>query len=91
MFAVPLAVVGWIYTRPWESVVERAPRLCEGCGLGVGEVDELIETMRAAARHKRGDELFGAWADTYEDAGPRLQAMDLCRPCAEAVVDAAWT
>ena len=63
--------------------------MCAGCGLGVGEVGELIETMRAAGRHKTRDELFEAWVDTYEDEERRLQAMDLCRPCTEAVLDAA--
>ena len=49
--------------------------MCAGCGLGIGEVDGLIETMRAAGRHKSRDELFEAWVDTYEDDERRLQAM----------------
>ena len=78
-----------LYARLWESVVERAHRLCAGCGLGAGEVDGLIETMRAAGRHRTRAELFEAWVDTYKDEERRLQAMDLCRSCTEAVLDAA--
>ena len=75
--------------RPWESATTRAYRLCSECGLTAGEVDGLIDTIRAAGEHKTRDELFEAWLDTYEDEAERLQAMDLCRPCTEAVLDAA--
>ena len=50
---------------------------------------ELIVTMKAAGRHKTRDELFEAWVDTYDDEGERLEAMDLCRACTEAVLAAA--
>ena len=46
--------------------------------------------MQAAGEHKTRDELFQVWLDTYEnDEEARLQALDLCRPCVEAVLDAA--
>ncbi len=75
--------------RPWESPTTRAYRLCSECGLTAGEVDGLIETMQAAGEHKTRDELFEAWLDTYEDEEERFRALDLCRPCTEAVLDAA--
>ena len=51
----------------------------------------LIETVRAAGRHKTRDELFEAWVDTYDDEERRLQAMGLRRPWVEAALDAAGT
>ncbi len=61
-----------------------------GRGLRPGEVDGLIVTMQAAGEHKTRDELFQVWLDTYEDDEEgRLQALGLCRPCVEAVLDAA--
>ncbi len=77
------------YKRPWALAVERAHRLCAECGLTAGEVDGLIETMQAAGERKTRDELFEVWLDTYEVETERVQVMDLCRPCVEAVLDAA--
>ena len=86
--AVVTAVYAAMYARPWESAAERAHRLCEGCGIEVAEVDWLIETMQTDGEHKTRDELFQVWLDTHEDDEEgRLQPLDLCRPCVEAVLD----
>ena len=45
--------------------------------------------MQAAGEQKPRDELFQVWLDTYDDEQERVQALDLCRPCVEAVLDAA--
>ena len=61
--AVAAAVYAMMYTRPWESDIERAHRLCEGCGRGAGELDWLIERMEAAGGHETRDGVPGGRPD----------------------------
>jgi hypothetical protein len=80
---ISLAIFAVAHRRPWESPATRAHRLCSECGLGVDEIDLLVDTMRHSTLTKEQNlELFYA---TFDD---RSQA-NLCESCAEAVLDAA--
>ncbi len=47
MFLLAFGVGVWIvFARPFESPRDKALRLCGECGLGVAEIDGLIDTMR---------------------------------------------
>ncbi len=84
MLPVLAAITGWlILARPSKSPTERAYRLCGECGLTVPEVDWLIDANKnSTLTREQSLELFHA---TFEDR----RDMELCEPCAEAVVDAA--
>ena len=72
-----------IATRPWESDIERAHRLCGACGLPTNEINQLIDDVRHSTLAREENlELFYA---TFKD---RADAK-LCEPCAEAALDAA--
>jgi hypothetical protein len=87
--AVVLVVIAipagrWVrHTRPWESAIQRAHRLCREGGLDDDEINRLIET-KSDAGLTREQELDLLYA-TFED---RADA-ELCEPCAEAVLDVA--
>lgn len=78
----------WLrYTRPWESPIERAHRLCRECGLDDDEIDRLIDTKRHAGLMREQE--LDLFYTTFED---RADA-ELCKTCAEAVLDeaVAWS
>ena len=75
---IAVAVTAWIYTRPWESVVERAHRLCGQCGLGVDEIDWLIDDARHATIER--DELVELYMMTFADR----TETEGCPPCVSA-------
>ncbi len=74
----------WVrHTRPWESPIQRAHRLCRECGLDDDEVDRFIDTKRNAGLTREQElDLFYA---TFEDEAD----AELSEPCAVAVLDAA--
>ena len=84
---VAFEIAGTVYAifwrRPWESDTQRAHRLCEGCGLGPGDVGGLIDNVRHSTltREENLDLFYG----TFEDQAD----AEACVPCAEAVLDAA--
>ena len=83
VLAIPAGL--WLRVeRPWETLTERAHRLCIECGLTPDEVDGLIdEFSRPTLRREQAMELFHATFDE-DDPPPKL-----CEPCANAVLDAA--
>ena len=80
--AIPAGV--WLrVVRPWETLTERAHRLCGECGLTPDEVDGLIEEFsHPTLRREQAMELFYAMFKDQADA-------EVCEPCANAVLDAA--
>ena len=81
--AVVAAVYAAMYARPWESDTQRAHRLCEGCGLGPGEVDGLIDNVRHSTLTR--EENLELFYGTFEDPSQ----AEACEPCAEAVLETA--
>ena len=80
---------GWAVglTRPWESKLTQAYRLCSYCGLDRLEVDRMIDDCRHSGLDRAG--LMALWEATY-DRADRLEAVrGLCGPCIEAILDAA--
>lgn len=64
-----------------ETPHEAAMRICKDCGLLGPEIDELIQQVRESGLTPAQE--VQLWKDT---AGP--EAVDLCRPCVEAVIEA---
>ncbi len=62
--------------------------ICESCGLDRAEVTAKIETMRAASETQTRAELV---ADYFATAGTdtERQAIEACKPCVDAVLNAA--
>ena len=78
--AAVAAVYTVMYTRPWESAIERAHRLCRVCGLEADEIDGLIANVRhSTLTGEQNLELFDA---TFEDPSQ----AELCVPCVEAML-----
>jgi len=72
-----------VYRPPRHTLTERAHILCEDCGLTVAETDRLIDTMRYAEGDRAA--LLSDFYGTFDDGGD----PEPCRPCAEAILDAA--
>lgn len=73
----------WVKSRPWESPIKRAYRLCGDCGLAPDEIGRLITELEGTTlTPEQAVELYREKFDEPEDA-------ELCAPCAEAVVEAA--
>ena len=84
MLAVVFAVSGWLFlARPWESLVDRAYRLCGECGLPSTEVDWMIGVMRENPK-TRAEKL-----EEFHILFDNVLRPEYCEPCAEAVLDAA--
>ena len=85
LIPVAFALGLWLRcTRPWESPVERAYRVCRECAdLPQEEVDRLIETIRVSpgSREDKLDVFLRLFVDPAD--------ADVCEPRAEAVLDAA--
>lgn len=81
-----LGIAGlWAFQRrPLESPTHWAYRLCPPCGLEDAEIAQLIDD----ARHSGPDRaaMLELWANTFR---PTDAHHELCRPCTEAVLDAA--
>ena len=70
-------------TRPFESLWDKALRLCGECGLDVDEIDGLIDSSRHTTLTRAQNlALFRAQYKRAADA-------DFCQDCAVAVLDAA--
>ncbi len=84
LFLLTFGVGVWIvYAHPFESPRGTALRLCGECGLGVDEIDWLIDTMRHSTLTRAENlALFRAQYERPADA-------DSCEDCAVAVIDAA--
>ncbi len=84
MLPVMAAIAGWlILARPWESPTERVYRVCDACGLVAHEVDWLIDANKnSTLTREQSLELFYVTLEDRRDLEP-------CKPCAEAVLDAA--
>ena len=87
--AVVLVVIAipagrWVrHTRPWESATKRVHRLCGECGLTAAETNRMID-QSSHPTLIREQALRSFYATFDNDADSRL-----CRPCAEAILDAA--
>lgn len=72
----------WFQTRPFETTVRRAYRLCGECGLERGDITGLIDTMRhSTLTREQSLNLFYGQFHRKSDA-------KLCEPCANAILDA---
>ncbi len=73
----------WVKSRPWESPIKRAYRVCGDCGLAPDEIGNLIVGLSGTTvTREQALALYRATFEEPEDA-------ELCLPCAEAVVEAA--
>ena len=82
-----LVIIAWpagryINSRPWESPIKRAYRLCGECGLAPDEVGRLITGMKGTTLTR--EQAVELYRDTFEEP----EGAELCMPCAEAVVEA---
>ena len=67
-----------------KSPIDRAYRLCSECGLDRAQLDQLIDDVAHSTLDRQQQrELF------YSTFGEGDPDPELCRPCAEAVLDAA--
>ena len=88
MLPVMFAVTGWMFlTRPWESPIDRAYRLCGECGLPYTDVDRLVAENRASTLTR--EEAVKLWEGTYADSDVLADPRELCMPCVDAVIRAA--
>jgi len=71
-----------------ESPLDLAYRLCGPCGLEPGDVDTLIDNSRHAKLTR--EKQVRLIEDTYVDSSKLERARELCLPCIEAVLDAAF-
>ena len=71
-----------VLARPFESSRDKALRLCGECGLGVAEIDGLIDDMRHTTLTR--DENLTLFRAQFE----RAADADYCEDCAVAVMDA---
>ena len=84
MLPIMAAIAGWlILARPWETLTERAYRVCSECGLSTTEIAWLIGVMHE--HPKTREELRGDFRVFFDDPDD----LAWCEPCAEAVLDAA--
>ena len=74
-------------TRPWETPIESAYRVCGECGLATAEVDGLIREVRGGELGR--EQAIKLWVRTYDDPARLEQARELCGGCVDAVLDAA--
>lgn len=82
LLPIMAAIVGWwVVIRP--SPVDRAHELCAECGLSDAEVDQLIDDAKHSMLSR--EENMRLFLDTFADPAE----AELCRTCAEAVLDAA--
>lgn len=84
---IPTALIAgrWLRSaRPWETPVDRAHRLCAGCGLKAGEVDRMIDDAAHSTLDREG--MVKLWEATFSEADTH---KELCKPRREAVLDAA--
>lgn len=72
------------YRRADETPTERAHRTCGQCGLSPDRVEQLIDNMAHSVLDR--DELLELFYGTFDEDDPD---PELCRPCADAVLDAA--
>lgn len=84
---IPVAFAAGLWlrsARPWESLTQRAHRLCHECAdLEPAEVDRQIDTVRLAPGSREDKlRLFVGQFDNPDDA-------KACTPCTEAILDAA--
>ena len=75
------AVVGWRQVGPADDVYA----ICDDCGLERNEIDERTETMRNAGKERTRAELV----EEYYATDDERREAEPCRPCVEAVLDAA--
>lgn len=83
--AVALAgVAAWVVqARPWESMTDRAYRECAACGIDAPAVNKWIDDFaHSTLSREESVELYLATFEDRDDAEP-------CRPCVDAVLDAA--
>lgn len=71
-----------------ESPLDLAHHLCGQCNLEAGEVDTLIDNARHAGLTR--DEQIRLFEEAYIDGAKLDAARELCMPCVEAVLDAAF-
>lgn len=64
-----------------ETYTERAKPICEGCGIGLREVDEMIDGIALSSLER--EQAIELWKKTYEGPADRS-----CLPRVEAIVDA---
>jgi hypothetical protein len=75
----------WIRSaRPWETLTDRVHRLCRECGLDIDAIDRIIDDVRHSTLTRQ--ENLGLFYATFQ----RRADAELCRPCAEAVLDAGY-
>lgn len=71
-----------IYFMQKETPLEKAYRVCEPCGRDQAATDMLIENYYGSGMTPA--EAIQLWKQTAEP-----EVVELCRPCVEAVIDAA--
>ena len=69
-------------TRVMETPLERAHRVCGDCGLLEPEIDQMIENCKGTGLTPT--QLIQLLKDIADP-----ESFELCRPCAEAVVEVA--
>ncbi len=83
-FAVVVAwpVGRWVrHAGPWETLTQRAHRLCDECGLDDDEIDRLIDEFRDPRLSR--EQALALFFDTFENPADG----EPCMPCVEAVLD----
>ncbi len=74
----------WVrHARPWETLTQRAHRLCDKCGLDDDEIDRLIDEFRDPRLSR--EQALALFFGTFENPA----AAELCMSCVKAVMDAA--
>lgn len=83
-----ILLAGAVGVTLWRAMAHRPPppdvyAVCLDCGITREEIDWLVETMRAANDDR--DSLLAQFRETFKSG----RDHELCRPCAEAVLDEA--